>query len=84
MTDSCWFPEGMRGEYVLNTLFALERLWSRYGTDTKHNVTFKILHAQVWNGGVWNGIQKTCSGSLDRVLHRDARFPLFRTNHTER
>ena len=44
-------------EYVLNTLFGLERVWNRYGTDTQLNITFQVLHLMVWNGGVWNGIR---------------------------
>ena len=38
MTDSCWFPQVIRGEYELNTLFGLEWAWNRYGTDTQRNV----------------------------------------------
>ena len=26
MTDSCWLPQIIRGEYVLNTLFGLEQV----------------------------------------------------------
>ena len=60
----------IQGEYVLNTLFGLERVWNRYGTDTQFNITFHVLHSMVWNGGVWNGIRgvwirmcaRLCSG----------------------
>ena len=47
----------IQGEYVLNTLFSLERVWNRYGTDTQLNITFQVFHSMVWNGGVWNGIR---------------------------
>ena len=36
MTDS--FPQVIRGEYVVNALFGLERVWNRYGTDTHGNL----------------------------------------------
>ena len=48
----------IQGEYfLLNTLFGLERVWNRYGTDTQLNITFHVLHPMVWNRGVWNGIR---------------------------
>ena len=57
MTDSSWFPQLIRGEYVLSTLFGLERLWNGHGADTQRNVNFEILHSLVWKGGVWKGIR---------------------------
>ena len=56
MTGSCWFPQVKRGEYALNALFGVERVWDGHGTDTQRNVNSEILHSLVWNGGVLNGI----------------------------
>ena len=56
MTDSCLFPQVVRGEYLLNTLSGLEQVWNRHATHTQRNINFEILHLLVWNGGVWNGI----------------------------
>ena len=56
MTDSCWFPQIIRCEYTLNTLFGLEKVWNMHGTGTQRNVNSGILHSLAGNGGVWNGI----------------------------
>ena len=46
----------IEGEYVLNTLFGLERVWNRYGTGMERTPSStSLLHSMVWNGGVWNG-----------------------------
>ena len=55
MTYSCWVPQVIRGECVLITLFALERVWNGHVTDTRRNVYSERLHSLVWNEGIWNG-----------------------------
>ena len=61
----------------------MEQVWNGHGTDTLRNVFFEVLHSLVWNGGVRNQIRGPVP-SLGWGLDWDVRFPLFRTNHTER
>ena len=79
MTDSCWFLQVIRGEYVLDTLFDLERVWN--GRPAQRQVRDIAFVGLGWRSLERNS--RTCSGSLDRGLDRDVGFLLFRTNHCE-
>ena len=71
MTDSCWFPQVTPGEYVLNILFGLERIWNR-------DIAFFILE--------WRGLERksrTCSGCMSSAGHLFAGSCLVPRTHID-
>ena len=71
MTDSCWFPQVIRGEYVLNTVFGLERVWNGYGTGMECTpiATSICRYCFRWfrmeGSGIWIGMcVYPCSGPI--------------------
>ena len=77
----------IEGEYVLNTLFGLERVRNRYGTGMEQTPSSTSLFRYCirWSGTEGSGtevgdlIRSSGSGS-----GWDVRSPLFRTFHIER
>ena len=56
MTRSCWFPQVISGEYVLNTL---EWVWNKYakGMERTPSVTSILRYCIRWSGMEGSGTQ---------------------------
>ena len=59
MTDSCWLPQVIRGDYVLNTLFGLEWVWNRHGTcmERTPSATSTLRYCMFWSGMEGSGTE---------------------------
>ena len=73
MTDSCWFPQVIRGEYALNVWNGMKPVWNGHGTDTQRNVNFGCIRRSGMEGSrtefetlfrSWIGVGLGCALAL--------------------